>query len=94
MVSVDSIHFRKNASTTFTHAAAPARAQGQHMAETPNTKPLSGPLRARLNKLAHMRAQTHETALRAALVAQVQQARDTGQSNDQLSALVDRLEAA
>jgi hypothetical protein len=64
------------------------------MAKTATLKPLNGPLRVRLNKLAHMQAQAHETALRAALVAQVQQARDAGLGFDELSAMVDGLEAA
>jgi hypothetical protein len=64
------------------------------MTKTTSTKPLNGPLRVRVNKLAHQQAQRHETALRAALMAQVQRARDAGQSYDQLSAMVDRLEAS
>jgi hypothetical protein len=64
------------------------------MTKTTIPKPLNGPLRVRVNKLAHQQAQSHEIALRATLVAQVQQARDAGQSYDQLSALVDRLGAA
>jgi hypothetical protein len=64
------------------------------MTKKPTTKPLGGPLRTRLNKLAHKQAQTHETALKAALMNQVQQARDSGLGFDELSALVARLEAA
>jgi hypothetical protein len=64
------------------------------MTKKPTTKPLGGPLRTRVNKLAHQQAQTHETVLRAALVAKVQQARDAGQSYDQLSEMLSRLEAA
>jgi hypothetical protein len=64
------------------------------MAQTAPTKPLNGPLRVRLNKFAHQQGQRHEVALRATLVAQVQAARDSGQSLEQLTALVGRLEAA
>ena len=57
-------------------------------------RPLAGPLRARINKLAHSQALLHETRLKAGLIEQVKSARNGGASFDELSALVDKLEAA
>jgi hypothetical protein len=57
-------------------------------------KPLQGPLRARINKLAHLQGQRHEAALKVAVMAQVQHARDSGATHDELNALVDRMETA
>ena len=57
------------------------------------TKPLAGPLRARINRLAHAHALHYETRLKASLLEQVQAACDGGASFDELSALVARLEA-
>ena len=57
-------------------------------------RPLTGPLRARINRLAHAQALHHETRLKASLLAQVQTARDGGASFDELAALVGKLEAA
>lgn len=63
------------------------------MIQTPTPKPLNGPLRSRINRLAHAHALHHEAALRAALLAQVQTARNCGASLDQLAAMVEGLEA-
>ena len=51
-------------------------------------RPLAGPLRARINKLAHSQALLHETRLKASLLEQVQAARDGGASFNELTALV------
>ncbi len=56
-------------------------------------RPLTGPLRARINRLAHAQALHHETRLKAVLLEQVQTARDGGASFDELAALVAKLEA-
>ena len=56
-------------------------------------RPLVGPLRARINRLAHAQALQHETRLKASLLVQVQAARDGGASFDELAALVAKLEA-
>ena len=50
------------------------------------------PLRARINRLAHAQAQHHETRLKAALLEQVQSARDGGATFVELAALVAKLE--
>ena len=63
------------------------------MHQTHAPRPLTGPLRARINRLAHAQALHHETRLKALLLEQVQAARDGGASFDELAALVDRLEA-
>lgn len=63
------------------------------MNQTLSARPLQGPLRARINRLAHRQALQHETRLRASLLAQVQTARDNGATFDELAALVDKLEA-
>ena len=57
-------------------------------------RPLAGPLRARINKLAHMLGLQHEMHSKALLLKQVQAARNDGASFVELSALVDNLEAA
>ena len=57
-------------------------------------RPLAGPLRARINRLAHAQALQHETRLKASLLEHVQSARDSGASFRELAALVDTLEAA
>ena len=56
-------------------------------------RPLTGPLRVRINRLAHAQALQHETHLKALLLEQVQAARDGGASFAELAALVDRLAA-
>ena len=61
------------------------------MHQTP--RPLAGPLRTRINRLAHAQALHHETHLKALLLEQVQAARDGGASFDELAALVAELEA-
>ena len=57
-------------------------------------RPLTGPLWARINRLAHTQALQHETRLKASHLEQVQTARDGGASFDELAALVALLEAA
>ena len=57
-------------------------------------RPLAGPLRARINRLAHSQALHHEIRLKALLLEQVQSARDGGASFADLAALVAKLEAA
>lgn len=64
------------------------------MNQTRAPRPLAGPLRARINRLAHSHALQHETRLKALLLEQVQTARDGGASFDELAALVAALEAA
>ena len=64
------------------------------MHQTHVQRPLTGPLRARINRLAHAQALHHETRLKAVLLKQVQTARDNGASLDELAALVAKLEAA
>ena len=56
-------------------------------------RPLAGPLRARINKLAHLRALQHEIRLKASLFDRVQTARDGGASFNELAALVAKFEA-
>ena len=56
-------------------------------------RPLAGPLRTRINRLAHAQALHHEARLKALLLEQVQTARDDGASFDELAALVTELEA-
>ena len=63
------------------------------MHQTHAPRPLTGPLRARINRLAHAQALHHETRLKALLLEQVQAARDGGASFDELAALVAKLEA-
>ena len=64
------------------------------MHQTRAQRPLAGPLRVRINRLAHAQALQHETRLKASLLEQVQSARDSGASFDELAALVAKLEAA
>ena len=64
------------------------------MNQTHAPRPLAGPLRARINRLAHSQALQHETRLKALLLEQVQTARDGGGSFADLAALVDSMEAA
>lgn len=47
-------------------------------------KPLYGPIRARVNKLAHEQGLRHEHALRVSMLAQLERARDGGESFAQL----------
>ena len=63
------------------------------MHQTHAQRPLAGPLRARINRLAHAQALQHETRLKASLLEQVQTARDGGASFNELAALVANLEA-
>ena len=57
-------------------------------------RPLAGPLRARINKLAHLQALQHEIRLKTCLIDQVKSARDGGASFDELSTPLGKLEAA
>ena len=57
------------------------------MNHTHAPRPLAGPLRARINRLAHSHALHHETRLKASLLEQVQTARDGGASFAELAAL-------
>ena len=54
---------------------------------------LAGPLRARINQLAHSHALQYEMSLRASLLAQVLTARSDGASFADLAELVGKLEA-
>ena len=58
------------------------------MQNTP-PRPITGPLRQRINRLAHQHALDIESRLRAALLQQVQTARDAGAGFDELAAMVD-----
>ena len=62
------------------------------MIQTHAPMQLTGPLRARINRLAHAQALQHETRLRASLLVQVQAARDGGASFNELAAMVAKLE--
>ena len=64
------------------------------MNQTHTQRPLAGPLRARINKLAHSQALQNEIRLKTSLTEQVKSARNDGASFVELSALVDNLEAA
>ena len=64
------------------------------MNQTHARGPLAGPLRARVNQLAHSHALQFEMRLRASLLAQVQAARSGGASFADLAELVGTLEAA
>ena len=64
------------------------------MNHTHAPRPLAGPLRGRINRLAHSHALQQESRLRALLLEQVQTARDGGASFDELVALVGKMEAA
>lgn len=63
------------------------------MHQTHPPRPLAGPLRARINRLAHSHAMHHEARLKASLLEQVQTARDGGASFDELAAMVTAMEA-
>jgi hypothetical protein len=73
---------------------ARTREEEQTMTKSHAPKPLTGPLRNRLNRLAHAQALQFETRLRASLLAQILTARDSGKSFDQLAATVNQWEAA
>lgn len=64
------------------------------MTATHAQRPLAGPLRARINRLAHSQALQHEICLKAGLIEQLTSARNAGASFADLSALVAKLEAA
>ena len=64
------------------------------MNQTHAQRLLAGPLRARINRLAHSHALHHEARLKVSLLEQVQSARDGGASFAELAALVEKLEAA
>lgn len=62
------------------------------MNQTQAPRPLAGPLRVRINRLAHAHALQHETRWKASLLEQVQTARDGGASFEELAAMVTELE--
>ena len=64
------------------------------MNQTQARGPLAGPLRARINQLAHSHALQYELRLRASLLEQLQTARSGCASFFDLAELVGELEAA
>ena len=64
------------------------------MIQTHAPRPLVGPLRTRINRLAHAHGLQHEMSVRACLMQQLQTARDSGASFVELAELVAKLEAA
>jgi len=65
----------ENASHTRQRSHAQER---QFMKKTVPTRPITGPLRQRINKLAHKHGLDAETRLRAALLQKIQAERDAG----------------
>lgn len=63
------------------------------MHQTRAPRSLAGPLRTRINRLAHSHALQHEERMKASLLEQVQAARDGGASFDELAAMVAAMEA-
>jgi hypothetical protein len=61
---------------------------------TPPKQRIVGPLRSRVNQLAHAMAQTEEVRLQAVLTRQLQDAADQGATAQELHRMVDTLEAA
>lgn len=55
---------------------------------------LSKPIQSRVNRLAHKQAFEHERRIKLELTTQLLKARDDGASYDDLTALLDKLEAA
>lgn len=55
-------------------------------------RPVTGPIRRQINKLAHSHGLQHETRLRDAMLKQVQAARDGGATFDELANLVDNVQ--
>ena len=70
-----------------------SRKQGHNMDQIITPKSLYDPLRSRINRYAHLQGQQHENDLRAAMTAQVQQARDAGLTYEELAAIVRGFEA-
>ncbi|MES2979815.1 MAG: hypothetical protein V4731_15445 [Pseudomonadota bacterium] len=62
--------------------------------QTPTPRPLAGPLRSRINQLAHLSAIEHEGRIRAALLEQFTKARDEGATYEQLCAMAEAAECA
>lgn len=60
----------------------------------PPKQRIVGPLRSRVNQLAHAMAQTEEVRLQAVLTRQLQEAADQGATAQQLHGMVDVMEAA
>ena len=60
----------------------------------PPKQRIVGPLRSRVNQLAHAMAQTEEVRLQAVLTRQLQEAADQGATAMQLHGMVDVMEAA
>ena len=61
--------------------------------DTPQRRPISGPLRHRINRLAHAIGQREEARLRAAMLAEEEAARTAGAAHTELAELVARMEA-
>jgi hypothetical protein len=61
---------------------------------TPSPKRVIGPLRSRLNALAHSLALQHENRIRADLIAKVQAVADGGATLAELHVMVDAMEGA
>lgn len=87
--SLTELNIMKKAETT-----SHAREAIPPAAWKPPKQRIVGPLRSRLNQLAHDLAMREETRLRAVLIAQVQDAADQGATAQQLHAMVDVMEAA
>lgn len=62
------------------------------MNQDTNPKPLYGPIRKKINRLAHEQGLKRENALRASLLAQVEHARNQGATFAQLIAMVQEIE--
>jgi hypothetical protein len=78
---------------TVVHAPVHAREKGhQTMNQIHAQTPLTGPLRVRINRLAHTHAVLHEMRLKASWLEQVEAARDSGASFAEMAAMVAQLE--
>jgi hypothetical protein len=56
-------------------------------------KPIQGHLRQRINKAAHRKGRNHEVASLVVMLTQVEVARDSGATHDELDAIVKTFEA-
>jgi hypothetical protein len=61
--------------------------------EAQQAMPVGGPLRRRINRLAHTIAQRAESRLRAGMLATLSEAREAGADHTELAALVASMEA-
>lgn len=79
------------------HTAALARGAamgcGRATMTTPQHRPISGPLRRRINRLAHAIGQREEARWRAAMLAEEEAARTAGAGQAELIAMVAAMEA-